>query len=111
MTRGAASSLNVTGQGAVSDATSQAALLTHQRGLVSDVARQFSWQLCNARLNDDLTREEYRDALLSLQREILGVLRYMAIEDNGAALNLSPFGVTTVQAPAPTLPDQPAGDP
>lgn len=113
VTRGSSSSLNVTGQGSASDATSQLALLTYQRGVVSDVARQFSWQLCNARLNGDLTREEYRDALLSLQRHTLTVLQQMALEDGSTTLALEPAvpNPRTAGAAAPALPPPPAEAP
>lgn len=73
-TRSPSSGLEIAEEGSYTDAIVQAATQTNVRTAVSDVVRQLAWQLCNARMNHDLTPEEYRQALLHLQDKALEVL-------------------------------------
>jgi len=111
--RGSSSTVSVVERGSVSDASTQSLLLTNQRSVVSDVVRQLSWQLCNARLNDDFDSTQYREALLELQRSTMVVLQQIALSGEKTALPLNQAPVTvnvqTTTTPPPAAPPSTAG--
>ena len=72
--RSAGSTVTVRTGDSLSDMTAQELLLTNSRTAVSDVVRQVGWQLCNARMNGDLSPDEYAQALLELSRGAIAVL-------------------------------------
>lgn len=63
--RGASSTLKLSGEEA-GDAVTETLTLTTTRTAVSDLVRQLGWQLCNARLNGDMTGAEYKTAVEAL---------------------------------------------
>lgn len=87
-TRGGSSSLTVEGQPGFTDASTQASTQTNTRGIVSDVVRQLSWQLCNARMNHDLNDKQYAVALMDLMYNTMAVLQQTAMGANSRAIPL-----------------------
>jgi len=68
--------------GSLTDEAAEALTLTYQRTELSDVVRQLSWQLCNARMNGDLDRTQYQGELDKLVTGALEALKVRPVADN-----------------------------
>lgn len=71
--RSSTGNLAIRGQ-TVSDTNVEALTKTVERSAVSDVVRQLGWQLCNARLNGDLSGAEYGAALEDMRARAFNAL-------------------------------------
>lgn len=62
----------------IQDQATEELLLTYGRTELSDLVRQLSWQLCNARLNDDITKDQYQKGLELLIKDSLAAAKARA---------------------------------